>query len=347
MPCHEKFGKQKGLFLNTRPAITLSEINLICPSHKTILDLETGHKTSLLCADGCRYEVIKNIPRFVPSDLYSSSFGLQWNAFRKTQLDSYSGMNISQARLARLVGGSLEGVRGKTILEAGCGAGRFTEVLLKAGANVFALDLSSAVEANLENVDSLDNGTNYFICQADISNLPLSPGLFDMVICIGVIQHTPCPEDTIAALCRQVRPGGQLVIDHYTYGYQATEPRQLLRKLLLQVPPESALEFCREMTELLWPIHRTFWENRNDPQIANFRDAFLAMSPVVDHQYDLPELGEQLKIWSMLDTHDTLTDVYKHLRSTNDIFQCLANCGMSDIEAVYAGNGVEARAIKT
>jgi SAM-dependent methyltransferase len=37
---------------------------------------------------------------------------------------------------------------GKHVLEAGCGAGRFTEVLLKAGAYVTSIDLSSAVEAN-------------------------------------------------------------------------------------------------------------------------------------------------------------------------------------------------------
>ena len=43
---------------------------------------------------------------------------------------------------------------------------------------------------------------------------------------------------------------------------------------------------------------------------------------------------------------NTLTDVYKHLRSTEEIENCLKECGMVDISAVYAGNGVEARAVK-
>src|SRR6187397_1731582 len=41
--------------------------------------------------------------------------------------------------------------RGRVVLEAGCGAGRFTELLLAGGARVVAFDLSRAVEANREN----------------------------------------------------------------------------------------------------------------------------------------------------------------------------------------------------
>ena len=49
---------------------------------------------------------------------------------------------------------------------------------------------------------------------------------------------------------------------------------------------------------------------------------------------------------ALLDTHDTLTDRYKHLRSGKEIAVNLAVCGMTDIHTAYAGNGVEARARK-
>jgi len=48
----------------------------------------------------------------------------------------------------------------------------------------------------------------------------------------------------------------------------------------------------------------------------------------------------------MLDTHDTLTDYYKHFRSAEEIEAALCSAGMVAIEAAYAGNGVEARARK-
>jgi hypothetical protein len=53
-----------------------------------------------------------------------------------------------------------------------------------------------------------------------------------------------------------------------------------------------------------------------------------------------------LKEWAILDTHDTLTDVYKHLRSAEDIADHLQRCGMVGIQTANAGNGVEARAWK-
>ena len=46
---------------------------------------------------------------------------------------------------------ALESIKGLKIIEAGSGAGRFTEVLLKYGAIVYSFDLSNAVCANFAN----------------------------------------------------------------------------------------------------------------------------------------------------------------------------------------------------
>ena len=170
----------------------------------------SGHLT---CESGCRVPIVKDIPRFVPAEKYASAFGRQWKMFRKTQLDSHTGTTISRDRLQRCLGGSIDIIKGKSVLEVGCGAGRFTEVMLQAGARVFACDLSLAVEANYENCRHL--GPDYFVCQADALKLPVAPHSFDFVVCLGVIQHTPSPEETIAALARYVRQGGTLAIDHY------------------------------------------------------------------------------------------------------------------------------------
>ncbi|PJF37881.1 MAG: class I SAM-dependent methyltransferase, partial [Phototrophicales bacterium] len=117
-------------------------------------------------------------------DNYASSFGIQWNHYRLTQLDSHTGTTLSRDRLVRCLGGSLDVVKGKRVLEAGCGAGRFTELLLEAGAELVSIDLSSAVEANYEN---FKDKPNYFVAQASILDLPFAQEQFDIVICLGVI----------------------------------------------------------------------------------------------------------------------------------------------------------------
>lgn len=324
-----------------------TDIPLVCPEHGGPLVLGDGYQ----CAHGCRYPIVDGIARFVPQENYAASFGLQWNAFRRTQLDSFTKTTLSRDRLARIAGGSLEVFRGQDVLEAGCGAGRFSEVMLAAGAKLFAADLSSAVEANRANCSS---AANYFVCQADITRLPVAPGQFDVVVCVGVIQHTPDPERTMSALCSYVKPGGLLLIDHYSLEYPATLSRRLLRRFLLGRSSPFSLRFCTLLTNVLWPLHRALWllfresPLRKVPLLPKIRSAFVLMSPIVDHHHNFPELSPALlKTWALLDTHDTLTDAYKHLRSQEQIETHLQRCGMESVQAWVGGNGIEAHARKS
>ena len=73
------------------------------------------------------YPVIDGIARFAPRSTYAEAFGEQWQRYRQTQLDSYTGFPVSEIRLRRCLGEDVwDSLRGKLVLEAGCGAGRFT-----------------------------------------------------------------------------------------------------------------------------------------------------------------------------------------------------------------------------
>lgn len=315
----------------------------ICPVHACRIESDEAG-SAYICPSGCRYPVIGDIPRFVLDQDYASAFGAQWNVFRTSQLDSSTGQSISRDRLQRLFGGSLEGLRGRRVLEAGCGAGRFTEIMLQQGADVFAVDLSQAVEANYRTCSGYPH---YAVCQADIAKLPFSRGQFDVVVCIGVVQHTPSPEETIAALCSQVKPGGMLVIDHYTCGYPSTLSRRLLRAFLLRKPAVFSIRFSIWLADVLWPLHRLIWRMRPLPFFYAVRALFLRISPMVDYHDAYLQLGDALlKTWGTLDMHDTVTDVYKHLRTSNELRAALQGQGMTGIVITQAGNGLEVRATR-
>lgn len=318
-----------------------SPIPLVCPQHGALI-VPSDETDAYRCPAGCMYPIVRGIPRFVRDEGYAASFGLQWNVFRRTQLDSHTGTTISRDRLARIAGGSLDVLAGKLVLEAGCGAGRFTEVMLAAGARVFATDISSAVDANYANCAA----HSYFICQADLTRLPVRHGQFDVVVCIGVVQHTPDPEQTMSLLCEYLKPGGLLLIDHYPPGYALTPSRRLLRAFLLRRSSAYAMRFCEWLVTALWPVHRALHRSRAWP-LRQVRSLFLRVSPLVDYHDAYPQLGaDLLRAWALLDTHDTLTDHYKHLRSRHQIEAHLRSCGMDDIRAALAGNGVEVRAMK-
>lgn len=305
-----------------------------CPTHRVQLE-RSGDE--LVCAFGERFPSVRGIPRFVPKSDYAEAFGLQWNRYRRTQLDSYSGTTITRDRARRCLGADLWArLDERHVLECGCGAGRFTEVLLGRGARVSSVDLSDAVEANAEN---FPENEHHRVAQADILALPFAPRQFDLVFCLGVIQHTPSPERTIAALSEQVKPGGWLVIDHYTrYLLWYTKTAPLLRLVMRRLSPERGMRWCEAIVRFLWPIH------------VKTRGSFLSravlhrLSPVIDYGRAYPELSEGLlREWALLDTHDSLTDHYKHRRSRGQIRRTLQSLGMEDIWCERGGNGIEAR----
>ena len=312
-------------------------IDFVDPITGETLRSENGHLVAP--TTGEQYPIVRDIPRFVSSENYAAAFGLEWSIHSKTQLDSHTETSISKQRLERCLGKALSELKGLRVLEAGCGAGRFTELMVKAGALVHSIDLSIAVEANRTNIG---NVTNYRVAQADLRRPPYPAETFDVVLCLGVLQHTPSPEESMAALWRMVRPGGMLVIDHYTWSLSiVTKLAPAYRMALLRMSPERAKKATDRLTDLFFPLH---WRVRH---FYPAQALLSRISPCLVYFRAFPELTyEQHYEFTRLDTFDHLTDRYKHLRTRRRIERDLADLGATDIVATYAGNGVEARATK-
>jgi SAM-dependent methyltransferase len=294
---------------------------------------------ALVSEAGERVPIVRGIPRFVSSDGYAQAFGLQWNRHARTQLDSHTGARLSQLRLERCAGMPLARFAGRRVLEAGCGAGRFTELLVRAGALVHAIDLSAAVEANRRNVGAQ---ANYVVAQADIRALPFPPEAFDVVLCLGVLQHTPSPEASIAALWRMVAPGGLLVIDHYAWTLsRLTKLGPLYRMILKRLPAARAQRISDALVDAFFPLH---WAVRRVPPLQMLLSR---VSPCLAYCHTVPALTrEQHEDWCRLDTFDELTDHYKRLRTVAQIRRALEALGAGAIAAARRGNVVEARCRK-
>ena len=299
----------------------------------------SANGSCLVSPAGRTYPIRGGVVRFVEGESYAAAFGWQWRTFHKAQLDSHTKTTISRDRLQRCLGGSFDMVRGKKVLEAGCGSGRFTEVLLAEGATVIALDLSSAVDALRAN---LPRHPKLTVLQADIRVPPIALGSMDVVVCIGVLQHTPSPEESIAALARLLKPGGALIIDHYPPDYALTWSRRLARSVALGLPRRWGSWMSVALSRALLPLHKRAW--RVGERAARRRKWLHANSPLVDYYGAYPLDNETLEKWAILDTHDTLTDRYKHLRSEEQIVATLAANGLVEAVVSRGGNGIEARA---
>jgi len=227
------------------------------------------------------------------------------------------------------------------VLETGCGAGRFTERLLeKLGAFVTSTDLSSAVHANQANCPQSDR---HRVVQCDINALPFLPRSYDIVICLGVVQHTPRPEATIESLYAQVKPDGWLVMDHYrkSLAHYTKIGTVLLRPFLKRLSPRRGMAVTERFTKAFFPLHRAVKDNRL-AQILLSR-----LSPLLTYYHAYPQLDDRLQYeWALLDTHDSLTDYYKRLRSPTQISNTLSRLGGRAVWVAKGGNGIEARCQK-
>jgi SAM-dependent methyltransferase len=292
----------------------------------------------LVGEDGLEVPIVDGIPRFVPPDNYSESFGFQWNRFRRTQLDSYTGVPITETRLRRCLWGEADRLEGRLVLEAGAGAGRFTEVLLKLGAIVHAFDYSAAVEANALNNGSQDRLT---LVQADIRQIPFPEGEYDYVVCLGVLQHTPDPEESLRSLWRMVKPGGALIIDHYRPSRLRWPPplgpaEPAYRRWILRSTVRRRFALVKRVVDFWFPFH---WWCRDWPLAQGL---LTRVSPVHFYYPSLDLKHRQVFYeWALLDTHDSTTDVYKHRRTAEALVSALEAMGAVEIRAAPGGNGTE------
>jgi len=280
------------------------------------------------CSCGAQYPVTKGIPRFVPAENYASSFGYQWNIHRRTQLDSYTGQPISWKRLFSVSGWS-SCLQGQVILEAGSGAGRFTEVLLRTGAEVFSFDYSNAVEANVSN-----NGEqpNLHLFQGDIFNIPFSEGSFDKVICLGVLQHTPDPEKAFKKLAKCVKPGGELVIDVYGVTlFSYLHWKYALRPLTKRMNKERLYRSVMAITPHLIPLAAVL------RRFAGRAGARLV--PIAEYSHlGLPR--EVNKQWAILDAFDMYSPAHDHPQRMATVKRWFTTAGFRDVVVRRGPNGI-------
>ena len=326
-----------------RKNISKKYLGYVCPYTKEKLKTTSINKKIFLMSSEKIFPIVNEIPRFVERNNYANDFGFQWKKFRKTQLDSFSGLTVSEERLKRVLDMPLSNLKNKKVLEAGCGSGRFSQILIKYGAILTSFDLSEAVEANKLNNPSIN------ICQANIMEMPFETNYFDIVLCIGVLQHTPNPEKSIEKLLDVLKPKGLIAIDHYRRKWRNILPPPigvatfLYRPFILLISNQHRFKIIKKIFDFWFPVH---WKYRKSIFIQRI---LRRVSPVHFYYNSLSLKNKKMFYdWGLLDTHDSLTDFYKHHRSLKQIESQLKDKKCQKIKFyINTMDGVEGTAIKT
>ena len=103
----------------------------------------------------------------------------------------------------------LAGLRGKTVLDVGCGGGILAEAMARRAAHVTGIDLAArplgvarlhALESGVENLSYREVATETLAGE--------QPGHYDVVTCMEMLEHVPDPSAVVRACGALVKPGG-------------------------------------------------------------------------------------------------------------------------------------------
>jgi len=152
--------------------------------------------------------------------------------------------DINPLRLDYIVRRS-QGLAGKTALDVGCGGGILAEAMASAGAKVSGIDLSDKPLA-VAQLHRLESGVevDYRLIAAE-ALAAKTPGAFDVVTCMEILEHVPQPASTVAACAKLAKPGGLVVFATINRNPKAYLFAVLGAEYVLRLLPRGTHDYAR------------------------------------------------------------------------------------------------------
>jgi ubiquinone/menaquinone biosynthesis C-methylase UbiE/uncharacterized protein YbaR (Trm112 family) len=302
---------------------------LACPACRGALAVA---EASLACR-GCsaRYPIRDGIPRFVTADAGETSFARQWREFHRLQRDSYSGTTQVRDLILARTRWSPDHLRGKVVVECGCGSGNDTEVLadlVGPDGMLISFDYSSAVDHVPPDVRARPQ---LQLLQADIMRIPLAPEAFDVVYCHRVIQHTPDPARAFVQMASCVAPGGEFFLHCYdTHPRSRFQAKYLYRPITKRLPYEVTHKLVTLAGPVMIPLVKRLQKLGPLGYLPRAFIPFVNLDRVIDPDSRLTR--EERYQYSVLVTIDALTPAYDLPQSPRTLHRWFTAHGFERIE---------------
>ena len=137
------------------------------------------------------------------------------------------------------------GLKGKKVLDIGCGGGILSESIAQRGAAVCGIDLSEKA-LGVARLHLLETGNQVEYRNISAEELAEeSPGQFDVVTCMEMLEHVPNPASAIAACANLVKPGGHVFFSTISRNPKAYVFAVLGAEYILNMLPKGTHDYAK------------------------------------------------------------------------------------------------------
>lgn len=136
-------------------------------------------------------------------------------------------------------------LKGKRVLDVGCGGGILAESMARRGAQVMGIDMGEAPlsVATLHALDSQVEVEYRQVSAEELANEMLAP--FDAVTCMEMLEHVPDPASVIRACAAMVKPGGDVFFSTINRNPKAFLLAVVGAEYLLNMLPKGTHEYAK------------------------------------------------------------------------------------------------------
>lgn len=118
--------------------------------------------------------------------------------------------------------------KNSTVLDIGCGSGRWSVFLSSKISNVYAIDPSKAIYSA---ASLTKNIPNIKLLKASVENIPYNDNSFDLVVSLGVLHHIPDTQRALNSIVEKIKNGGQCLI----YLYYSLDNKSSVYKIIFRI----------------------------------------------------------------------------------------------------------------
>jgi 2-polyprenyl-6-hydroxyphenyl methylase / 3-demethylubiquinone-9 3-methyltransferase len=169
------------------------------------------------------------------------------------------------------------GLRGKTVVDVGCGGGLLSEALAVRGASVLGIDLAEEA-LGAARAHARHSGTAVEYRTVAVETLASEhPGAYDLVTCLEMLEHVPDPASVVRACAELARPGGTVVFSTINRNPKAFALAIVAAEYLLRLIPRGTHDYAK----LIRPSELERWVTAAGLEVVDLRG--LEYNPLLRH----------------------------------------------------------------